>query len=128
MHYVFQQMQEKGIKIDAVTYTSLMHWLSKDGDVDGAIKVWEDMKTNHCHPTVVSFTAYMKVLFDHNRVKDATDVYKEMLQSGCSPNCFTYTVLMEHLAGSGESKPFMLLGFFDLKFAAPLCDCSCLVA
>ncbi|KAE9446012.1 hypothetical protein C3L33_22046, partial [Rhododendron williamsianum] len=89
-------------QIDAVTCTSLMHWLSKDGDVDGAIKVWEDMKTSHCHPTVVSFTAYMKVLFDHNRVKDAADVYKEMLQSGCSPNCYTYTVLMEHLAGSGK--------------------------
>ncbi|KAL7193141.1 hypothetical protein ACSBR2_024867 [Camellia fascicularis] len=97
-------MQEKGIKIDVVTYTSLLHWFSNDGDVDGAVRIWEEMKTRCCDPTVVSFTAYMKVLFDHNRVKEATKVYKEMLQSGCSPNCYTYTVLMEHLAGSGKYK------------------------
>lgn len=104
MSYVFEQMQERGIKIDVVTYTSLLHWFSNDGDVDGAVRIWEEMKTRCCDPTVVSFTAYMKVLFDHNRVKEATKVYKEMLQSGCSPNCYTYTVLMEHLAGSGKYK------------------------
>ncbi|KAK3224038.1 hypothetical protein Dsin_011063 [Dipteronia sinensis] len=103
MKYVFEQMQEKGLKIDAVTYTSLMHWLSNSGDVDGAVKIWEEMKDNECcFPTVVSYTAYLKILFGDNRVKEATDVYKEMLQSGLSPNCYTYTVLMEHLVISGK--------------------------
>ena len=68
--------------------------------------MWEGMKANHCHLTVVSFSAYMEVLFDHNIEKEAAKVYKEMLQSGCSSSCYTYSVLMEHLAGSGKSISF----------------------
>ncbi|KAI9166142.1 hypothetical protein LWI28_026935 [Acer negundo] len=96
MKYVFEQMQEKGLKIDAVTYTSMIHWLSNSGDVDGAVKIWEEMKYECRCPTVVLYTTYLKILFGDNRVKEATDVYKEMLQSGLSPNCYTYIVLMEH--------------------------------
>ncbi|XVF15698.1 hypothetical protein REPUB_Repub09cG0177800 [Reevesia pubescens] len=102
MKYLFQQMQEKGLKVDVVTYTSVLHWLSKSGDVDGAVEMWEEMRGKGCFPTVVSYTAYMKVLFDNKRVKEGTDVYKEMLQSGISPNCHTYTVLMEYLFEAGK--------------------------
>ncbi|OMP10080.1 hypothetical protein COLO4_04840 [Corchorus olitorius] len=72
-------MQEKELKIDAVTYTSILHWLSKSGDVDGAVEMWEEMRGKRC-----------------------TAVYKEMLQSGISPNCHTYTVLMEYLFRAGK--------------------------
>lgn len=112
MNYIFKQMQDKGIKIDAVTYTSLLHWLSNHGDIDGSIKLWQEMKDKGCVPNVISYTAYMKVLFDHNLVKEGAKIYKEMLQSGCSPNCHTYTVLMEHLAGSGESDLLVLFVIF----------------
>src|SRR5262249_38294378 len=102
MNYVFKQMQEKRIKIDAVTYTSLMHWVSSSDDVDGAMKIWEEMKDKGCRPTVVSYTAYMKILLDNKRVKEATDVYKEMLESGIASTCHTYTVLMEYLVVAGK--------------------------
>ena len=102
MRYVFEQMRKKDVKIDAVTYTSVMHWVSSSGDFDGAMRVWEEMKGSGCSPTVVSYTAFMKVLFCNNRVKEATDAYREMLRSGLSPNCHTYTVLMEYLVGSGN--------------------------
>ncbi|KAK9669930.1 hypothetical protein RND81_13G164700 [Saponaria officinalis] len=103
MKYVLQMMREKGIEINAVTYTSVLHWLSKSGDFDGAVKVWEEMKTNR-YPTVVSYTAYMKVLFDNNRADEATDIYKQMLQCGLTPTCHTYTILMVHLISSGKCK------------------------
>ncbi|KAI3746308.1 hypothetical protein L6452_08736 [Arctium lappa] len=65
MKFVYQQMQEKGIKVDVVTYTSMLHWLSNDGDVEGSVKLWKEMKDGGLRPTIVSYTAYMKVLFDH---------------------------------------------------------------
>nr|GEV27583.1 pentatricopeptide repeat-containing protein At2g01390 [Tanacetum cinerariifolium] len=95
-------MEEKGVKIDVVTYTSMLHWLSNDGDVEASVKLWEEMKEKAVFPTVVTYTAYIKVLFSHGRVKEATEIYKEMIRSGCAPNCFTYTVLMEHLATCGK--------------------------
>lgn len=88
--------------IDTVTYTSLIHWVSSSGDVDGAMRLWEEMRDHGCEPTVVSYTAYMKILFADGRVEEATEVYKEMLRSRVSPNCHTYTVLMEYLVGTGE--------------------------
>ncbi|KAK6154913.1 hypothetical protein DH2020_009161 [Rehmannia glutinosa] len=81
MMHIFGQMKEKGVKIDVVTYTSLMHWMSNDGDIDGAVNLWKEMKA---------------------KVNEAAVVYKEMLESGLSPNCYTYTVLMEYLASSGK--------------------------
>ena len=104
MMFVFEDMRKNGITIDAVTYTSLMHWLANVGDVDGAVTLWEEMRGMDSL-TIVSYTAYMKILLDHNREKDATDVYKEMLEVGLTPNCHTYTVLMEHMANSGEKCP-----------------------
>ncbi|TQE09128.1 hypothetical protein C1H46_005281 [Malus baccata] len=94
MSHVFKQMQEKGVKIDAVTYT-LMHWPSNAGDVDGAVQTWEEMKAQGYPPTILS---------GDNRVKEATDVYREMTQCGCSPSCRTCTVLMDYLIGSGKYK------------------------
>lgn len=88
--------------IDTVTYTSLIHWVSSSGDVDGAMRLWEEMRDNGCEPTVVSYTAYMKILFADGRVEEATEVYKDMLRSRVSPNCHTYTVLMEYLVGTGQ--------------------------
>ncbi|KAJ0456766.1 putative tetratricopeptide-like helical domain superfamily [Helianthus annuus] len=102
MKFVFQQMQDKGVRVDVVSYTCMLHWLWNDGDVDGAVKLWEEMREKGVSPTVVSYTAYMKVLFDNGRVKEATEVYKEMIRAGCAPSCVTYTVLMEHLAGCGK--------------------------
>ncbi|KAM1705104.1 hypothetical protein ACFX15_026654 [Malus domestica] len=91
MSHVFKQMQEKGVKIDAVTYT-LMYWPSNASDVDGAVQTWEEMKAQGYPPTVPQL------------VKEATDVYREMTQCGCSPTCRTCTVLMDYLIGSGKCK------------------------
>ncbi|KAJ6736718.1 RESPIRATORY COMPLEX I CHAPERONE (CIA84) putative [Salix viminalis] len=82
MKYVFKKMQEMGLKIDVVTYTSILNWVSKSGDVDGAVEIWKEMRENRCFPTVVSYTAYLKVLLDNKRVKEGIGVYKEMLESG----------------------------------------------
>ncbi|KAF5738177.1 putative pentatricopeptide repeat-containing protein [Tripterygium wilfordii] len=107
MNYVFKLMQENGIKVDAVTYTSLMHWISSSGDVDGAVNMWQEMKFNGCNPTVVSYTAYLKILFDNKRVEEASDLYREMIQIGISPTCHTYTVLMEYLVSVGKCEEAM---------------------
>ncbi|XP_020574687.1 pentatricopeptide repeat-containing protein At2g01390 [Phalaenopsis equestris] len=105
MRKVLREMEEKGLRIDAATYTSVMHWIAKDGDFEGAVEVWEEMKRRRgCRPTGVSYTAFMKVLFDHGRPREAAGVYREMLDLGIRPNCFTYTVMMEYLAGAGLFK------------------------
>ncbi|KAI0516468.1 hypothetical protein KFK09_009143 [Dendrobium nobile] len=105
MRKILREMEEKGLRIDAATYTSVMHWLAKDGDFEGAVKVWEEMRRKRgCRPTAVSYTAFMKVLFDHGRPREAVAVYKEMLELGMRPNCFTYTVIMEYLASAGLFK------------------------
>ena len=103
MEYIFREMEERGVRIDAATYTSKMHWLAKAGDIEGAVKLWEEMRKMGCDPTVVSYSAFMKILFDHGRATEASAIYKEMIDVGLSPTCHTYTVLIEHLAGSGNS-------------------------
>lgn len=106
-------MDGKGLRIDAATYTSAMHWLAKDGDFEGAVEVWEEMKRRRgCNPTAVSYTAFMKILFDYGRPREAAGVYREMVESGMRPNCMTYTVVMEYLAGAGKVFDFWSLHSF----------------
>lgn len=96
-----------GVEVDGVTYTSIMHWLAKTGDLEGAVRVWEEMKKKRgVGLTVVSYTAFMKILFDGGREEEAGRVYREMIEVGLKPNCRTYTVLMEFLAGRGELVSF----------------------
>lgn len=93
------------MEVDGVTCTSIMHWLAKAGDVEGAVRVWEEMRRGRRRRvglTVVSYTAFMKILFDCGREKEAAGVYREMIDAGLKPNCHTYTVLMEYLAGAGK--------------------------
>ncbi|PKA59911.1 Pentatricopeptide repeat-containing protein [Apostasia shenzhenica] len=105
MRQILQEMEVKRVRIDAATYTSVMHWLAKDGDFDGAVAAWEEMRQRRrCQPTAVSYTAFMKVLFDHGRPMEAAEVYREMIEKGLRPNCHTYTVMMEYLASSGKIK------------------------
>jgi pentatricopeptide repeat protein len=77
-----------------------MHWLARAGDVDGAMRVWAEMKARS-RPTVVSYTACVKILFDAGRAEEARKVFREMVAEGLRPTCKTYTVLIEHLADTG---------------------------
>jgi pentatricopeptide repeat protein len=77
-----------------------MHWLARAGDVDGAMRVWAEMKAKS-RPTVVSYTACVKILFDFGRAEEARRVFKEMVAEGLRPTCKTYTLLIENLADTG---------------------------
>ncbi|KAJ0961404.1 hypothetical protein J5N97_000359 [Dioscorea zingiberensis] len=80
---VFQDMAEKGIAADAATYTSLMHWMAKAGDSDGAVRGLGGDEDQKVPPHAsVSYTAYIKVLFDHGRPREAARVYRRCWRLG----------------------------------------------
>nr|GEV17667.1 pentatricopeptide repeat-containing protein At2g01390 [Tanacetum cinerariifolium] len=58
--FLFKLMEKKGAKIDVDTYTSMLNWLSNDGNVDGSVKLWEEMKEKGGFPIVLTYTAYIK--------------------------------------------------------------------
>lgn len=107
MRHLFEEMREKGLRVDVATYTSVMNWLGKSGNFKGAIGMWMQMRRKGCKPTVVSYTALIKILFDNRKTKEASDTYREMLDAGVPPSCHTYTVLIEHLAGLGKCYFFL---------------------
>ncbi|VAI91417.1 unnamed protein product [Triticum turgidum subsp. durum] len=81
-----------------------MHWLARAGDVDAAMRVWEEMRSRRgkCRPTLVSYTACVKILFDAGRAAEGRRVFEEMVAEGLRPSCTTYTVLIEHLADAAK--------------------------
>ncbi|KAL5224938.1 hypothetical protein ABZP36_011577 [Zizania latifolia] len=98
------EMVRARVDPDAATFTTVMHWLARAGDVDGAMRVWEEMRSRRgrCRPTLVSYTACVKILFDAGRPAEAGRVFEEMVAEGLRPSCKTYTVLIEHLAEVGK--------------------------
>lgn len=117
-------MVGSNVEVDGVTFTSIMHWLAKAGDVEGAVRVWEEMRRRRIGLTVVSYTAFIKVLFGCGREREAAGVYRKMIEAGLKPNCHTYTVLMEHLAGAGEWFCILRCREF-LNFCMEIyCECS----
>lgn len=100
------EMLRARVDPDAATFTTVMHWLARAGDVDAAMRVWEEMRSRRgrCRPTLVSYTACVKILFDAGRAAEGRRVFEEMVAEGLRPSCTTYTVLIEHLADAGKFK------------------------
>jgi pentatricopeptide repeat protein len=101
MLHLLAEMLRAGVAPDAATFTTIMHWLARAGDVNGAIRVWAEMK-ERSRPTIVSYMTCVTILFDAGRAEEARRVFGEMVAEGLRPTCKTYTVLIEHLANAGD--------------------------
>ncbi|GAA0164359.1 hypothetical protein LIER_43681 [Lithospermum erythrorhizon] len=87
-----REMEENGVEITSVTYTTVLHSFFQKGMVDEAEKVWNDMVSKGC----ADVGAYnVRIMNAHGgNVEDVKELIEEMSNNGLVPDAITYNYLM----------------------------------
>ncbi|GFP84704.1 pentatricopeptide repeat-containing protein at1g22960 mitochondrial [Phtheirospermum japonicum] len=93
-----------------VTYNTIMDGLSKNGDIDGAKRLKDDMVRNGVSPDLFTYTILINGSYRKGNLIMAKQFYEEMLLNGLEPDRVTYTTCI-----AGELKLGDLNAAFKLQ-------------
>lgn len=95
-----EEMKEKGVEITAISFTTILHSLYKNGKNDEAEKIWSDMVRKGCSLDVGAYNVRISHIHGENpdNVKGLID---EMMNIGLKPDTITYNYLMSCYAANG---------------------------
>ncbi|KAM7522724.1 hypothetical protein LguiA_012626 [Lonicera macranthoides] len=99
---LFDEMIEKGISPDVVTYTSLIHGLFNLGLWEEVNKLLRQMVEQKVSPNLLTFSIIVDALCKEGMVREAEGVVEFMIQLGEVPSLVTYTSLMDGYCLRGQ--------------------------
>jgi len=107
-HEVFEEMRERGVRVDNSTLGHVVYGLMSRRRVREAYQVVEGIEV----PDLSVYHGLIKGLLRLRRASEATDVFREMVRRGCEPNMHTYIMLLQgHLGRRGRKGPDPLVNF-----------------
>ncbi|XP_010532577.1 PREDICTED: putative pentatricopeptide repeat-containing protein At1g26500 [Tarenaya hassleriana] len=113
---MFDEMRQRGIQVDNLTWASIIYGLLVRRRVAEAYKILEGIE----NPDIGIYHALIKGLLKMKRAGEATDVFREMIKRGCEPIMHTYIMLLQgHLGKRGRKGPDPLVNF-DTVFVGGL--------
>lgn len=88
-----KEMEEKGVEITAVTFTTILHSFYKKGKSDEAEKVWNEMVNRGCGPDVGAYN--VKIMnIQGGDPEGVKALIEEMSDAGLKPDTISYNYLM----------------------------------
>lgn len=95
-----KEMEEKGVEITAVTFTTILHSLYKGGRSDEAEKVWNEMVKRGCGPDVGAYN--VKIMnIQGGDPEGVKGLIEEMSNVGLKPDTISYNYLMSCYCRNG---------------------------
>lgn len=105
---VFEEMRERGIRIDNLTLGSIVYGLLTKRRVREAYQMVNGIDA----PDVSVYHGMIKGLLKMRRASEATQVFREMIRRGCEPTMHTYIMLLQgHLGKRGRKGSDPLINF-----------------
>ncbi|KAK7274944.1 hypothetical protein RIF29_16046 [Crotalaria pallida] len=105
---VFEEMRERGIRIDNLTLGSVVYGLLTKHRVREAYEIVNRIDA----PDVSVYHGLIKGLLKLRRAGEATEVFREMIRRGCEPTMHTYVMLLQgHLGRRGRKGSDPLINF-----------------
>nr|AYM00658.1 pentatricopeptide repeat protein [Salvia miltiorrhiza] len=103
VYIMFKNCQKRfEIMPNVFTCNILLKALCKKDDVEGALKVFDEMPKMGMVPNVVSYTTIMSGYVDRGDMLGAKSMLDELLDRGWLPDATTYTVLMDGFCKLGQ--------------------------
>ncbi|KAK1357554.1 Pentatricopeptide repeat-containing protein, mitochondrial [Heracleum sosnowskyi] len=88
-----REMEEKGIEVTAVVFTTILHSLYKRGKVEEAEKIWDEMVRKGCELDVGVYN--VRIMHVHNdKPESVKKLITEMTDAGIKPDTISYNYLM----------------------------------
>lgn len=98
-----KEMDEKGVQISGVTYTSIIHSLYKKGNAMEAEKVWDEMVNRGCVIDVAANNVRIMNSVD-GEPENIKRMIEEMSNAGLKPDTISYNYLMTCYCKKGMMK------------------------
>ncbi|GBG80838.1 hypothetical protein CBR_g31394 [Chara braunii] len=89
---------------NARTYTSLIGFMGREGKIELAVRLFEDMLAANCEPDHYTYTALINGYGKSRMFAEALAVFEHMKESapGCNPNTVTCNALIDALCKGGR--------------------------
>lgn len=96
---LYHEMKDRGITPDTTVYTSLLTACRRDGDLERAMALLEEMESYQIHPNVYTFNSILSVLstMEGSSIIDldrASLIWKKMTTMGIHPDIRTYNTYL----------------------------------
>jgi pentatricopeptide repeat protein len=95
MQEIWTKMQEDGLVPDEVSHCHLIEVLGRAGRTEDALRVFEDMATERCGPTLMAYNALIFNFISIGDLDRCIKYYKDMLDKNCPPNIDTYFMMIK---------------------------------
>ncbi|XP_041008771.1 pentatricopeptide repeat-containing protein At4g36680, mitochondrial [Juglans microcarpa x Juglans regia] len=97
---IFKEMEEKGVEITAVTFTTILGALYKNGKSEEADKYWNEMVKKGCEIDVAAYN--VRIMYAHGgEPENVMALINEMSNAGLKPDAISYNYLMTCYLKSG---------------------------
>lgn len=88
-----KRMEEKGIEITTVTFTTIFDCLYKNGKSDEAETIWNEMVMKCCLPDVAAYN--VRIMHTHNGDPEIVKaMIEEIINAGLKPDSISYNYLV----------------------------------
>ncbi|KAI8017076.1 Pentatricopeptide repeat-containing protein [Camellia lanceoleosa] len=88
-----KRMEEKGIEISTVTFTTIFDWLYKNGKSDEAETIWNEMVMKGCSPDVAAYN--VRIMHTHNGDPEIVKaMIEKIINAGLKPDSISYNYLV----------------------------------
>nr|XP_043619636.1 pentatricopeptide repeat-containing protein At1g09900-like [Erigeron canadensis] len=84
------------------TYNILLKAFCNNGDIEGALKVLDEMPAMGMVPNLVSYTTVLGGYVSKGDMVDAKEMFGQILDRGWTPDATTYTILMDGFCKQGR--------------------------
>ncbi|CAH8370271.1 unnamed protein product [Eruca vesicaria subsp. sativa] len=91
---LLDMVRDSGLRPDAITYNTLLSACSRDSNLEGAVKVFEDMEAHRCQPDLWTYNAMISVYGRCGLAAKAESLFAELEVKGYSPDAVTYNSLL----------------------------------
>ncbi|EOA29728.1 hypothetical protein CARUB_v10012815mg [Capsella rubella] len=91
---LLEMVRTSGLRPDAITYNTLLSACSRYSNLEGAVKVFEDMEAHRCQPDLWTYNAMISVYGRCGLATEAERLFTELELKGYFPDAVTYNSLL----------------------------------
>lgn len=97
VHEVYVGAPKLGIEIDACCLNILVKGLCESGNLDAALKVFDEFPQQRCRPNVRTFSTLMHGLCENGELERAYELFSKMETEGVPPDTIMFNILISGL-------------------------------